>query len=407
MSKMAQNIYIYTTKLFMMKKTLLLGLAFSLALTSCKKDDDDPAVVASFDGNLSITNSAELLDAQELTEDITSLSGDLTIFTGASSGITVADANAFTTKITSVGGDVDVRTPDGSLDLSNLTSVGGDYSVSGKDANDANLSSVGGDIVLFYPGDYSMPNLTSAGDIDLIPFYSSSAKNANAGEINFPRVNARSISTVGHRDGMLDFNTVAYTSISLGPDVYIDYIIANFATTIVSEYAGALDELVIYAPVATSVNLSASSISGPVNVDMGENSSFTAASLTTLQGNIDIEAGSVAIDNVTTIQGNISIEAATITANSVQEISGNLKVETNTISMSSLSIIGGNLSVEGIVSGEAAASVNFAELTTVGGDIAVDADEIIANNDDVHNSGGNGQPHNSGGNGHSHNSGGN
>ena len=390
-----------------MKKTLLLGLAFSLALTSCKKDDDDP-VIASFDGNLSITNPAELLAAQQITENITSLSGDLTISTGSLTGITVADANAFTSNITSVAGDVHVAARDGSLDLSSLTSVGGDYHVSGRDANDSNLSTVGGDIVLNYPGDYSMPNLTSAGDIDLTPNpTSSSAKNANPGQINFPRVNARSISTVGHRDGMLDFNTVAYTSISLGPDVYIDYIVARFATSIVSEYTGALNELFINAPVASSVNLSTGAINGEVSVNMGTNASFTAASLVTVQGSIDIAAGSVAIDNVTTIQGNVSIEATTITANSVQEISGNLEVETDSISMSSLSIIGGNLSVEGIASGEAAASVNFAELSTVGGDISVDADEIIANNDNVHNSGGNGQPHNSGGNGHSHNSGGN
>ena len=391
-----------------MKKTILLGLAFSLALTSCKKDDDDPIIPVSFDGHLSITSASELEAASQITDDLTSLSGNLTIITGGSTGITAAQASEYTSRIASVGGDVSVLSYDSGLNLSSLTTVGGDYQVSGRDANDNSLSSVGGDITLNYPGDYAMPNLNSAGNIDLVPNVTSlSSKSENPGQISFPNVTAISISTLGNRDGMLDFNAARYTSVALGPNVYIDYIIARYATSIVSEYTGALNELVIDAPLASTVSLATGAINGPVSVEMGENASFTAASLVTVQGSIDIEAGSVAIDNVTTIQGNVSIEAATISANSVQEISGDLEVETNSISMNSINIIGGNLSVAGLNYGEAAASVNFENLSTVGGDISVDADEIIANNDNVHNSGGNGQPHNSGGNGHSHNSGGN
>ena len=130
---------------------------------------------------------------------------------------------------------------------------------------------------------------------------------------------------------MLDFGSSAYTTISLGTDVYIDYIVAPFATNIVSMYEGALNGLFVNAPLAQNVSIATGAINGEVNVTTNNTTLFAAASLVIVQGNVNITSGVVAINTVTTIQGNVSITAPTINGNSIQNISGDLNVSTNEI----------------------------------------------------------------------------
>lgn len=382
-----------------MKKTILVGLALTIGLVSCKKDDDHDDHDHSFNGSLTITSAMELEEAMEHLDEVSSLSGDLTVTTGGNSGITAAEASKVTKLIKNVSGNVSINTPDGSLTLYNLKTVGGNYSVSGTDANDNILTTVGGNISLDYPGGYSMTYLTSSGDIDLAPNIAvSSAKGDNVpAGINFPNVNARSISTVGHRDGMLDFGSSGYTTINLGVNVYIDYIAAPFATNIVSMYEGALNGLFVDAPLAQNVSIATGAINGEVNVTTNNTTLFAAPSLVTVQGNVNISSGVVAINTVTSIQGNVTITAPTINGNSIQNISGDLNVSTNEISMNSITIVGGNLTVAG-VDGEAAETASFGNLATVGGEVSVDADSVTSGGQHIHNSGGNGHNHNSGGN---------
>ena len=354
-----------------MKKILLLLTISTLTLTGCKSDSDD------FSGTLFINSPSSLAEAVDLGNNVASLSGNLLISTGGNTGITATQVNKVTNRITSVRGRVSIFSPDGGINLENLTSVGGDYIITGSDPSDNSLRTVGGDITLDYPGSYEMANLESAGNIDLTPISSQSSSKGTLpnASINFPIVNAASISSIGHRDGMLDFNGTNLTDISLGAGIYIDYIVAPNAISINSEYPGALNSLFISAPIATSVNLSTSAINGDVNSTSG---------------------GSLTLNNVSIINGNVSITAVTITSTSLTQITGQLSCRTTIISLPSINVIGGNVEVTGITENSSAESVSFPNLSNVGGNLAIDADEVTQNTGQPHNSGGNN--HNSGGN---------
>ena len=356
-----------------MKKIFILSLVFIAIGCSKKSSDDD----MSFDGTLTINSVSSLDQAIAFGNQVANLSGNLTITTGGSSGITSVLASQVTELITSVGGNVTVISPDGNINLSRLTSVSGNYSISGTDANDDALTTVGGNILLDYPGGYEMPNLISAGDIDLTPIETESSKvDMNpSGSVSFLGVTAASISTVGHRDGMLDFGNADIFQIELGVGVYIDYIVAPLARSVETSYPGVLNSLYIEAPVAETINIATSSISGDVVVSA---------------------SGSLALPNLTTVSGNVTINAPTITANSLTSISGNLVCSTDSVQMTNITTVGGNLEVTGLTNDSNADSANFDSLTNVGGNLNIEADEVTQDT---------GQPHNSGGN--SHNSGGN
>lgn len=354
----------------------------SLAVVSvaCKKDTTDdvvPVTGTPFNGSLTINSLSSLNDAISLGSQVATLSGDLNVTTGGSTGISAAFVGEVTELITSVGGNVTITTPGEGLNLSNLTSVSGNYSISGGDADDDALTTVGGNILLNYAGGYRMPNLTSAGDIDLARVSAQAAKNdgSNLGVVNFPLVAANSISTVGDRDGMLDFGSTFITAIVLGPGVYLDYVVAPFAVTVVSLYTSPLNSLFINAPNANTINMVTSSINGDVSVTTG---------------------GALVLPRVTTINGNVNITGPAVEANSLTSITGNLTCSTDSITMTSITTVGGNLNVTGITEGTNAASANFENLTNVGGDLNIEANEVSQDTGQPHNSGG--SEHNSGGN---------
>jgi hypothetical protein len=57
--------------------------------------------------------------------------------------------------------------------------------------------------------------------------------------------------------------------------------------------------------------------------------------------------------------------------------------------MTTLETVGGNVTVTGTNSETTADSVNFENLTNVGGELAIDAEEVEQNTGQPHNSGGN------------------
>jgi len=356
-----------------MKKFTLLSLTLLAMACSKKSVDDDIA----FNGTLTINSINSLDEAISLGNQVVNLSGNLTVTTGGSTGITSALAGEVTKLIKSVRGNVTVSTPDGGLDLSSLKLVSGNYSISGTDANDDALTSVFGDIELNYSGGYDMPNLVTAGDIDLTPIETQSSKNGvnNSGLVNFPFVNANSISTVGHRDGMLDFGNANITGIRLGPGIYLDYVVAPFALVVESLYTQALNSLFINAPVAVNISIVTQSINGDVSV---------------------ATTGSIALPNLTAVNGNVTLSAPTIVANSLTSITGNLTCSTNSVQMTNITTVGGNLEVTGTTEDSTADSANFENLNNVGGELNIEADEVNQNTGQPHNSGG--STHNSGGN---------
>ena len=171
-----------------MKKLFFITL-LALIFTGCKKDstaDTDGVILGTFTGDLNI-NSQSSLDAADIAAYINVIDGNLEVSTGGSTGITVDDVAYISSQIQSIVGDVTINTPDGSLDLSELSLVGGNYSVQGSDANDDKLLTVDGDITLNYEGDYSMPNLTSAGKIFITPIGTSTASKKSKGDgTSFP-----------------------------------------------------------------------------------------------------------------------------------------------------------------------------------------------------------------------------
>lgn len=359
-----------------MKKIISLSiLSLLFVAIGCSKKNKDDEIP--FDGTLTINNSASLDQALSFGDQVANLTGDLTVTTGGSTGISSALVGQVTELITSVGGNVTISSPDGSVDLSRLTSVAGNYSISGADANDNALTTVEGNILLNYPGGYEMPNLTAAGDIDLTPIETQSSKNGvnNSGLVNFPLVNANSISTVGHRDGMLDFGNANITGIRLGPGIYLDYVVAPFALVVESLYTQALNSLFINAPVAENISIATQSINGDVSV---------------------ATTGSISLPNVTAVNGNVTISAPTIEANSLTSITGNLTCSTNSVEMTNITTVGGNLQVTGTTDDSTADSANFGNLNNVGGELNIEADEVVQNTGLPHNSGG--STHNSGGN---------
>ncbi|WP_213524332.1 hypothetical protein, partial [Nonlabens sp.] len=130
------------------------------------------AANSTFEGNLTITNAAELAFAKSLGTKVASIKGDVIVIVDEPSatafrpantgnGVTAAEVNTVLSQITFVVGNVRITT-DASLDLSKLTTVSGDYSVVGHDIDDSALASVGDDVYVDYDGPISFPALTSA-----------------------------------------------------------------------------------------------------------------------------------------------------------------------------------------------------------------------------------------------------
>ena len=143
------------------------------------------AANSTFEGNLTITNAAELAYAKSLGTKVASIKGDVivtvdepsaTAYRAANTGngVTAAEVNTVLSQITFVVGNVRITT-DASLDLSALTTVSGDYSVVGHDINDSALASVGDDVYVDYDGPVSFPALATADKIYVRGLYETTA----------------------------------------------------------------------------------------------------------------------------------------------------------------------------------------------------------------------------------------
>ena len=382
-----------------MKKLFFITL-LALIFTGCKKDsnaDTGGVILGTFTGNLDINSQSSLDAAIPDGSYINSIGGNLVVSTGASTGITVDDVAYISSQINSVGGDVTINTPDGSLNLSELSSVGGNYSIQGSDANDDKLITVGGDITLNYEGDYSMPNLTSAGKIIITPIGTSTA--SKKGErvliyLSFPKVILlQAMAIAGIPASLaLDFTSFignAIGGIVFGPGILIDELVAPDATEIILKNTEPLAKLNITAPNATNVEIATKIVNGTVNIQTSTatDSTFNAPDLTTIQGDVDITCGSADLNNLTVIQGNCAITASAVTAPAITQVGGNLTISSDDVSMPNLETVSGNVNVTGTSSNTV---VDFANLSNVGGETEIEADDVNLNTGQPHNSGGNG-----------------
>ena len=376
-----------------MKKIFILSLVVFAIGCSKKSSDDD----VSFDGTLTIDSVSSLDQAITFGNQVANLSGDLTITTGGSSGITSVLASQVTELITSVGGNVTVISPDGSINLSRLSSVSGNYSISGTDANDDELLTVDGDITLNYEGDYSMPNLTSAGKIFITPIGTSTVSKKFVGyALSFPSITicnaiaVRSIAaqTISRALDLTPFSLNPIESIDFGPGLIIEDLIAPAAIDISIKNPLPVAKLNISAPLATNTFIATKAVNGPIDIQTSTatGSTFNAPDLATVQGDVAITCGSANFNNLTVIQGNCAVTATTIAAPIIASVAGNLTITSVGVSMPNLVTVGGNVSVTGTSSNSV---VDFANLSNVGGETVIEADVVNLNTGQPHNSGGN------------------
>jgi hypothetical protein len=361
-------------------------LVITLIFIGCKKESNSENSFGG--GNLTINSQMSLDAAISSGNSLDNIVGNLIVNT-ALQDITVADVKQITSQIKSVDGNVDINTPDGSLDLSQLTTVGGNYTIEGSDASDDNLTKVDGDILLNYDGDYDMPNLTTVGNIVLTPFDGSSARKNMVGtrRISFRRVNAcSSFSLASQSPGILAVPRITRI-INCGPGIMIKSLSAPSLSSLVLSYPSPLPSLNIVAPLAETIDISSTAINGLVNI-IAPSSTFNAPALATIQGDINLTCGILKVEELTTISGNASLIANKISANNITSVSGNLSIFSSVVSMTTLNTIGGNLTIKGIGTDTSAESVNIGSLTNIGGELEIDSEEI-SQNLESHNSGGN------------------
>lgn len=383
-----------------MKKIFITTLSLAFILSGCEKESNPEVggvILKTFSGNLEINSQSSLDTAIPDGSYSESIGGNLVINTGGSTGITVADVNLITSQIKSVGGDVSINTPDGSIDLTQLSSVGGNYSIEGSDANDDKLLTVDGDITLNYEGDYSMPNLTSAGKIFITPIGTSTVSKKFVGyALSFPSITicnaiaVRSIAaqTISRALDLTPFSLNPIESIDFGPGLIIEDLIAPAAIDISIKNPLPVAKLNISAPLAMKAFIATKAVNGPIDIQTSTatGSTLNAPDLATVQGDVAITCGSANLNNLTVIQGNCAVTATTIAAPIIASVAGNLTITSVGISMPNLVTVAGNVNVTGTSSNSI---VDFANLSNVGGETVIDADDVNLNTGQPHNSGGN------------------
>ena len=395
-------------------KKLLFSTLLALIITGCKKEnnaDSGGVTLGTFTGDLNINSQSSLDSAITEGTYINAIGGNLVVSTGGSTGLTVGDVEYITSQIQSVVGDVTINTPDGSLNLSELSLVGGNYSIQGSDADDDKLLTVDGDITLNYEGDYSMPNLTSAGRIFITPIGTSTASKKTKKPVSYPLnisklSDYRAVYAVGEtvdvgetftaKDILIaaevnlsPFIENPIASIDFGPGLKIEKLIAPDALEIVLKSPEPLTELIIFAPRAKKTDIATKAVNGKVDIQTSTatDSTVSAPDLATVEGDVAITCGSANLNNLTVIQGNCAVTANTISANNITSITGNLTIRSDGVSMPTLETVGGNVNVTGTSSSTV---VDFANLSNVGGETEIEADDVNLNTGQPHNSGGNG-----------------
>ena len=116
-----------------------------------------------YQGDLDITNQAELDYALELDNKVMVINGNVEINSTFATGAALTNLNSVITKMVTITGNVTV-TSTSDLDMDSLNSVGGDYAVTGKNITDSALITVGGNATFSYGTEsYIESNLVNVG----------------------------------------------------------------------------------------------------------------------------------------------------------------------------------------------------------------------------------------------------
>jgi hypothetical protein len=353
------------------------------------------AANATFEGNLTITNAAELAYAKSLGNKVATIKGDVYVKVdqskhssgGDGTGLTAADVNSVVSQISYVVGNFKVDT-DASLNLSKLGAVTGDYIVINHDVEDDSLLSVGGDMHLDYDGPYKS-NVQTVGNIYFVPRASAvySPSTGVAAQLGTTLVDFTAL-TKGLGVQSVSSDTAKLhtsgSSLSYGfnnsdnsNDKTIDLNVgAKAARTTKSVKIGK-------APVISVSGTSVEEIELHYAADVSSTNPTGSAALASLS--ITAESLSTAIVKAQAISGNVTIDVKGATATTVA----------GTVDLSSTKSIGGKLtsdaasttvtaleSVYGITLSEQLA-VSFPALTTSGSTVA--SGSVVKDGDIVFN----------------------
>ena len=173
---------------------------------------------------------------------------------------------------------------------SKLTSVRGDYTVVSSDIADNALNNVGGNVTLDYPGDYASASLTTVGGDLILVDQSLTTNNPvvlnGTGNINIPNVVIGG--NVGNHVGVatptVAFNSTGTTSINLGlaTQGQIHTLTANHALSVKLGTIVYTAATAIFAPVATTVDLSAATSASNLTIATGISAATGTATLVDL-----------------------------------------------------------------------------------------------------------------------------
>lgn len=275
-----------------------------------------------YNGNLTITNDAELAYAVELRDKVMVINGDVDINTTfASTAAKVASVIEVMNKFNTVTGDVEiVSTSD--LEANSLVSVGGDYTVNGKPVSTTSFVNAANNVTLFYDAseDYVTSFVNIGGALKI--------QENSAATIDFSNVaTVGSFSIVSAADATVETNTLNDpTSVDLGAISESDLAGTPSTNTFTVNFTAAktvdvslktdtnltvtgdqdLEGLVADGNV---VVIAAGAITGNVDVDAVGNAALTATSISNgTGGSITFDSDGQTIDVATIVTGQFNIE---------------------------------------------------------------------------------------------------
>lgn len=406
--------FIYLKKI----KPQIIYILIFLIFFSCSKENKS-SNEQMLNDNISITNLSELNEYLALDDDLNYINGSLLIKTGSFTNINSNDVNEFTRRLDSVSGDILVYSNDNQgIDFSNLKVVRGTYAIFGSEPNDDGLL-IARNVILDYFGNYTLPNLTSVQKVVLADRVSPSSKKTHfeieiiegdmflavwdgaidltvdiAGfdnTISFGEGEDFSFDIVsedgeitqlleapenfdeGHIEddenapncsgyGGITFNNM--TNIDIDHPAKVECLESPIAEEIILGYEDELDELRIIAENAQEIAIYSSEISNRVDI-YASYSELIMPNVEIIDGNVTIDAENVSFANIETITGNLNI------------------ISSGPVSFPNLRTVAGNITIT------SSSSVDLVSLTNVSGDLNIEAEEVIQNTGQPHNSGGN------------------
>lgn len=245
-----------------------------------------------YDGDLDITNDAQLAFAVSLGDKIGIINGD--VWVDITDGLDAAAVSAVTSKIMTVTGNVTIDT-DAELDFSKLASVGDYYDVEGFDVKDNALTSVGDWAYFDYDGGYNQPNLESASGVWLVDYATTTTQDGTL-TVNFRNLETANLYTDGSGNYTAVFDDATSVIINQG----VRNLTANSATTVQVWAANNKNGLTISATEDASVITIAGRVDNGDSPSVGQALSVSGSATSVLNAAAVIKTSTLSVGTIAT-----------------------------------------------------------------------------------------------------------